>query len=210
MTAPLTISVRDLARRAGSVRQVELTVPAPEELGTAVLQVPTGSDVHLDLTLTAVSDGILVTGPVDVRLAGQCARCLDPIESGLTVELTELYYHPDVRARLIDDGDEDAEEYPVIDGDDLDLEPAVRDAVVLDLPFTPLCKPDCQGLCPVCGIRMEDAEEGHAHEDIDPRWAALAALASGGQESDDSGTGASGEEAGEGSDTDGPGDDAER
>ncbi|MGC5615832.1 YceD family protein [Georgenia sp. Z1491] len=182
MNAPLTISVRDLARRPGSVRQLELTAPAPEEMGTAVLQVAPGSDLDLDLTLSAVSDGILVTGPVRARLTGQCARCLDPISPEIEVELTELFYHPDVRARLVEDGDEDAEDYPVVTGDDLDLEAAVRDAVVLDLPFTPLCRPDCQGLCSVCGIRLDDAEPGHAHEDLDPRWAALAAFSSEGTE----------------------------
>ncbi|MGC5626638.1 YceD family protein [Georgenia sp. Z1344] len=178
MSSPLTVSIRDLARRAGSVRQVELAAPAPEEMGNEVLRVPQGSDIDLDLTLTAVSDGILVTGPVRARLAGECTRCLDPIDTEVTAELTELFYHPDVRARLVEDGDEDAEEYPVVDGDDLDLEVAVRDAIVLDLPFTPLCRPDCPGLCSVCGIRLADAEPGHAHEDVDPRWAALSALAS--------------------------------
>ena len=185
MSGPLTVSVRDLARRAGSVREMSFTAPAPEEMGTAVLGVAAGTELELDLTLTAVSDGILVTGPVRARLHGECSRCLDPIDEVSEVELTELFYHPDVRARLVEEGDEDAEDYPVIGGDDLDLEPVVRDAVVLGLPFTPLCRPDCQGLCDVCGIRLEDAEPDHGHEVLDPRWAALAALASGGDAEDD-------------------------
>lgn len=176
MSAPFLVSVRDLSRRAGSVREAHLTIPAPDDLGTEVLRVEPGSELDLDLTLTSVSDGILVTGPVTGRLVGECARCLDPIEDTLSVELGELYYHPDVRDRLVADGDEDAKEAPVVDGDDLDIETEVRDAVVLDLPFTPLCEPGCPGLCPVCGIHLRDAEEGHSHDVIDPRWAALEGL----------------------------------
>lgn len=181
MSAPLTVSVRDLARRAGSVREMSFTAPAPEAMGTEVLGVVEGSELELELALTAVSDGVLVTGPVRAHLRGECSRCLDPIDEVNEVELTELFYHPDVRARLVEEGDEDAADYPVVAGDDLDLEPVVRDAVVLGLPFTPLCKPDCQGLCDVCGIRLEDAGPGHGHEVLDPRWAALAGLASEGE-----------------------------
>jgi uncharacterized protein len=63
-----------------------------------------------------------------------------------------------------------------LNGDLLDLEPVVRDAVVLALPFNPLCDPDCQGLCVSCGVRMADAEPGHSHDEVDPRWASLALL----------------------------------
>jgi uncharacterized protein len=176
MSGAFTVSVRDLSRRAGSVRDVHLTIPAPDDLGSEVLRIEPGSPLDLDLTLHAVSDGILVTGPVSGKLVGECARCLDPIEDSLTVELGELYYHPDVRDRLVADGDEDAKDAPVVEGDDLDIETEVRDAVVLDLPFTPLCEPNCPGLCPVCGIHLRDAEEGHSHDVIDPRWAKLEGL----------------------------------
>jgi uncharacterized protein len=159
MSGAFTVSVRDLSRRAGSVRDVHLTIPAPDDLGSEVLRIEPGSPLDLDLTLH-----------------GECARCLDPIEDSLTVELGELYYHPDVRDRLVADGDEDAKDAPVVEGDDLDIETEVRDAVVLDLPFTPLCEPNCPGLCPVCGIHLRDAEEGHSHDVIDPRWAKLEGL----------------------------------
>ena len=52
----------------------------------------------------------------------------------------------------------------------------MRDAVVLALPFRPLCRPDCAGLCPECGVRLDDAEPGHHHEQLDPRWSALGSL----------------------------------
>ena len=60
--------------------------------------------------------------------------------------------------------------------DRVDIEQAIVDAVGLVLPFTPLCREDCAGLCPDCGIVLAAAEPGHQHEKIDPRWAKLAAL----------------------------------
>ena len=67
----------------------------------------------------------------------------------------------------------DDDEVGRMQGDLLDLEPAVRDAVVLTLPVTPLCRPDCPGLCPDCGVHFDDLPADHSHEDVDPRWAAL-------------------------------------
>ena len=99
----------------------------------------------------------------------ECARCLDPLEVGLTVDLQELY--------LTDPSDADDEDQQVIVLETIDLEPVLRDAVVTALPFQPVCRPDCEGLCADCGIRLEDAPDGHGHERVDPRWAALAALA---------------------------------
>ena len=58
-------------------------------------------------------------------------------------------------------------------GDLIDLEPAVRDAIVLTLPTNPLCRPDCPGLCPECGVHFDDLPADHSHEAADPRWAAL-------------------------------------
>ena len=88
---------------------------------------------------------------------------------GLTVDLQELY--------LTDPSETDDEDQQVIVHETIDLEPVLRDAVVTALPFQPVCRPDCEGLCADCGIRLEDAPEGHAHERVDPRWAALAHLA---------------------------------
>ena len=86
-----------------------------------------------------------------------------------TVDLQELY--------LTDPSDADDEDQQVIVLETIDLEPVLRDAVVTALPFQPVCRPDCEGLCADCGIRLEDAPDGHGHERVDPRWAALAALA---------------------------------
>lgn len=167
--APLVLDIRELGRRPGSMRRVERTVPAPADLRTGLAGVPVGAAVEMRLRLESVMEGVLVSGTARAPLAGQCARCLDPMTGNLEVELQELYvYQLDER--------EDDEELQV-DGDLLDLEPVVRDAVVLGLPFTPLCTPDCPGLCPTCGDRLTEAGPEHRHELADLRWAALQALA---------------------------------
>lgn len=145
------------------------TAPAPANLAAAMIEVPEGSQLDVDLRLESVVEGVLVTGTVTGRLSGECARCLDPITDAVTGRLRELYVYPD-RAE-----DTDAEEANVrrLDGDLLDLEPTVRDEVVVELPLTPVCRGDCVGLCPGCGARWEDLPDDHAHEVIDSRWAAL-------------------------------------
>jgi len=144
-----------------------LTEPAPPDLGIDVLGVPAGSPIDLDLRLEAVMEGVLVSGTATVVLAGECTRCLGRIERSETVELQELFVY--------DDDDVDEETHRLV-GDLLDLEPVLRDAVVLAMPFNPLCSPDCPGLCPECGARLAEDPQ-HAHDEaIDPRWAALQGL----------------------------------
>jgi uncharacterized protein len=146
---------------------------APAELGIEVLAVPEGSPVHLDLRLEAVMEGVLVTGTAEADLEGECVRCLESIEDTLHVDLQELFVYDDADNPVADDEDSDVSR---LEGDLLDLEPVLRDTVVLALPFQPLCRDDCPGLCIECGARLADDPE-HAHEDpVDPRWAALSGL----------------------------------
>ena len=174
--SPLVVSTHELGRRPGAMRTLERTVPAPAELGTAVIAVPAGSDIDLDLRLEAVMDGVLATGRATADVHGECVRCLRDIDDTLTVDLSELYYYQGTRERLTKEGDESAEDLPELAGELLDLELAVRDAIVLALPFQPLCRPDCAGLCPGCGERLDDLEPGHHHEQLDPRWSALGSV----------------------------------
>ena len=164
--APLVIDTRELGRRPGSQRTMRVQVAAPEDLGTDLLGVPTGALLDLHLRLEAVMEGVLVSGQVAAPLAGECGRCLDPVASTLEVDWQELYAYPESEAT--------EDEASRLDGDYLDLEPALRDAVVLALPLTPLCRPDCPGLCPVCGERRADGDCGHGDGAVDPRWTALA------------------------------------
>ena len=168
--APLVLDTRELGRRPGSQREVSRTVPAPADLGIEVLQVPEGSPVELDLRLEAVMEGVLVTGTAHASLAGECARCLEPISDEIEVRFQELFVYEDHALPEEDD------EVSTLQDDLVDLEPLLRDAVVLALPFQPLCMDDCPGLCPECGARLAD-DPDHAHDAaIDPRWAALADL----------------------------------
>lgn len=146
---------------------------APPDCGVALAKA--SETVHLDLSLESVMEGIWVTGTATAHITGECARCLDPISWDESVDIEELFTYPetDARGALVDAGDGD-DELQVID-DTVDLESPVRDALVLGMPLAPICREDCAGLCAQCGIRLDEAP-GHAHEDVDPRWAALAEL----------------------------------
>jgi uncharacterized protein len=171
--APLVLDTRELGRRPGSQRTLSFTAEAPAELGIEVLGVPEGSPVHLDLRLEAVMEGVLVTGTAEADLEGECVRCLEPIEDTVHVDLQELFVYDDADNLPSDDEDSDVSR---LEGDLIDLEPVLRDAVVLALPFQPLCREDCPGLCVECGARLAD-DPGHRHEDaVDPRWAALTSV----------------------------------
>jgi uncharacterized protein len=175
----LVIDVRTiLQRRAGPMVTVTRSVPAPAGLGVAMARVPEGSPIDLDLRLESVLEGVLVTGSADLQVGAECSRCLEPFDWHEEIDLTELFRYPstDARGAIVEEEDESEDPLPVLQDDLIDLEPVLRDAVVLDLPLAPLCSEDCLGLCPQCGARLEDDPQ-HAHETTDPRWAALAALA---------------------------------
>ena len=164
--------MRSLSRQPGSYRDETRTATAPEGIRAGLAEVPQGAQVALDLRFEAVSEGVLVTGSALVPLGGECSRCLDPLTSKLEVGIQELYrYLPEPGV-----DDEDGEER-FLDGERLDLEPAFRDVVVLALPLSPLCRDDCPGLCPDCGVRLADAGPDHGHGDnLDPRWGTLRQL----------------------------------
>jgi uncharacterized protein len=171
--SPFVLDTHELARRPGTMRTVERTVPAPEDLGLAVIGVPAGSDLDLDLRLESVMEGILVSGNVRGRAVGECVRCLEEVVDDVDALVQELFYYPDRARAAVQDG-EDEEEVRELEGDMIDLEPVVRDAVVPALPFRPVCSRDCPGLCPECGVRLADPENAdHSHETTDPRWAGL-------------------------------------
>ena len=156
---------------------VTLTAEAPAELGIEILGVAEGSPVEFDLRLEAVLEGVLVTGTASAELEGECARCLEPIEDDITIDIQELFLYDDTRAasaKSQDDSEVDEEtDVRRTEGDLIDLEPLLRDAVVLALPFQPLCQDDCPGLCVECGARLADDPDHQHEEPVDPRWAAL-------------------------------------
>ena len=165
--SPLVINTHDVERRPGSMRTRDFTVAAPADLGIELLGVPEGSPLEVELRLEAVMEGVLASGRAWVMLTGECARCLDAIEDDLEVTFQELYVYPE--------SDATEDEASRLDQSFLDLEPTIRDAIVLALPFQPVCDPSCRGLCLECGVKLVD--DNHTHgDDIDPRWVALAEL----------------------------------
>lgn len=169
---PLVLDTRELGRRPGSMRRVARSAPAPAGLGVEMVGVPDGAPLDLDLRLESVTEGVLVSGAVAAKVAGECSRCLEQITADVVVDVQELFAYPDSAT------DETAEQDEVsrLAGDLLDLEPVLRDAVLLALPLAPLCQPDCRGLCATCGERMDTLPADHSHEQADPRWASLALL----------------------------------
>lgn len=161
-SGPLVFDIRTLG--PGTARTDRRTSPAPADMGVEMVRVPAGADLELDVQLEGVTEGVLVTATVTAPLAGECARCLEPFASATSVRFQELFV-------AADDGAE-PDGY-VLDGGLLDLEPALRDALVLELPLSPLCGDDCEGLCAQCGVRLADAPPGHGHDERGPMWAAL-------------------------------------
>lgn len=171
--SPLVIDTRELGRRPGSMLTLQRTVEAPEDLGTDVIAVPPGRPVDLDVRLESVVEGVLVTGSARATATGACVRCLEPLEREVDASFQELFAYADRAAHHHEVGVvEDEDEVHVLEGDMIDLEPVLRDAVVPALPFQPVCQEDCPGLCSECGARLAD-DPAHHHEVLDPRWSAL-------------------------------------
>ena len=162
---PFTVNVWDLMHQPGELRERELDLVVPEKLGEGLVAVEAGSVLEADVRLESLHDGILVSARVTGEAVGICGRCLKDISLPVRVEFAELFAY----------SHDEAFDYEVI-GDHVDLEPLIRDAVVLALPFQPVCRPDCPGLDPITGERLEDLPEREPEEIIDTRWSALAEL----------------------------------
>lgn len=166
--SPLVLDTRELGRRPGTMQTVLRRVPAPADLGSEVIGVPAGAELELDLRLESVMEGVLISGTASARADGECVRCLDDVHRDVEVEVQELFAYPGRTPA----GEADEDDVHELQGDLIDLEPVLRDALVPALPFQPVCSPQCPGLCAQCGARLADSP-GHRHEDLDPRWAVL-------------------------------------
>jgi uncharacterized protein len=158
------VDVRDLIARPGSSREVHVA-QGIRGLATGLAEVPPESPVRVDVLMESLVEGILVSGPLSGTVEYRCARCLRSFTDQFLIEVTELF---------ASDASEDDDEYPLGDGM-IDLEPMVRDAVLLSMPFSPLCRPDCLGLCERCG-GDRNLGECHCPPRRDPRWAGLESL----------------------------------
>ena len=162
VTGPFVIPVRDIVRQPGEMRELTFSVPAPEKWGEGLVFVPAGQPIDLEVRLESVHEGILVSGTADTRYTGVCGRCLTDIAEPVEVEFQELFTYPG----------QEAADFEVQD-DHVDLETLVRDAIVLSLPFQPVCQPDCPGLDPNTGERLTESTGESERTPLDPRWAAL-------------------------------------
>ncbi len=158
-------NVRDIINRPGEMRERERSLVVPEGFGEALAKVPAGENFDLAVRLESVHEGILVSAEVRTTMHAECGRCLENFTAPFEVEFQELFAYTPT----------EADEYGV-HGDHVDLEPPLRDAVVLALPFQPVCRPDCAGLDPESG-ELRDAEAAaESTVPLDPRWSALAGL----------------------------------
>ena len=173
----LVLDTHELGRRPGAMKVVRATVEAPADLGIAVIGVPPGSPVELDLRLESVVEGVLLSGTATVQVRGECVRCLGEISDELEVDIQELYVYPGMEC------DDDLASR--LEGDLINLEPLLRDEVVLGLPFQPLCRDNCRGLCLECGANLNENPDHHHETGLDPRWEALRGLEGDGGESYD-------------------------
>ena len=138
----LKVSVSEILGHPGLYRDVQVKSSLPE-VGNALARVSDGP-VEGDLRAESVVEGILVTGLVTAPALFNCARCLKPISTDVRLEVCELFVGPGHEAPA-------EEESYEVRGDEVDLEPMLRDAITLALPLNPVCREDCAGLCATCG-----------------------------------------------------------
>jgi uncharacterized protein len=181
-------NTHELPRRAGEMKEYQLDLEILEPVGVPLVAVPAGDVIEVDMRLESVAEGILLSADIYAIAKGECIRCLDPVEITVERKIQELYrYEPtndkggkrkkhSSRTDTSDEIDLDAVDELWLDGNEMNLEVPIRDAIVLDLPVNPLCSEACLGLCPDCGEKWEKLPEDHVHEVIDARWAGLAGL----------------------------------
>ncbi|MEN9715548.1 MAG: hypothetical protein RJA35_1015 [Actinomycetota bacterium] len=161
-TLPFGIQVHDLMHRPGNMREVQLDVTLTEVMGDGAMTIPAGSTIETDVKLESVHEGILASGEVFANALGECSRCLDELKTPVEVDFQELFAYS---GREEDDFK--------VENEQIDLESVIRDAIVLSLPFQPVCSEDCLGLCPDCGVKLAE-NPNHVHEQrVDSRWTEL-------------------------------------
>jgi uncharacterized protein len=167
---PWLVPITTLRRQPGARRQ-EQRSGRIGELSVVGSVVPANAEAEALAVLDAVLGGIEVTAEIRAPWEGECRRCLQPIRGELRCQVRELYRPHDAA----NPGEDDEDTYPLA-GEQLDLLPLVRDALLLELPLAPLCRDDCLGLCPVCGADRNVDPCGCPDPGGDPRWQALDVL----------------------------------
>jgi uncharacterized protein len=160
------VNVLDLLRQPGARRHVHDVIEAAEQRMTST-RIPDGADLDFDLVAEAHGVQIVVTGTVAAPWVGECRRCLETTEGTVEVSLREVFDRDPV----------EGETWP-ISGDSIDLAPVLVQAVLLELPLAPLCRPSCAGPAPDRFLPTLEEDGSDEIEDIprDPRWAVLDVL----------------------------------
>jgi uncharacterized protein len=136
---------------------------------------PLDADLHLQRT----NRGILMRGELRAPLRRICARCTDPFVEDVTAAVSEEFLpslDPATGAPLVPDDGDDGTAQRINEHHEIELDAVFHDELVLTEPMFPLDRPDCPGLCPVCGQKLDRGDHSHGGDEIDPRLAGLAAL----------------------------------
>ena len=179
---PFLLNTHELPRRTGEMKEYQLDIESNARIGVPLIAVPEGDVIEVDVRLESVTEGVLLSADIYAVAIGECIRCLDPLEQVVERKIQELYrYEPTnekgrKKRRKDDDVDLEAEDELQMEGDVMNLEIPIIDAIILALPVNPLCSEECMGLCPDCGEKWEKLPEGHAHEVVDARWSGLEKL----------------------------------
>jgi uncharacterized protein len=176
---PFILNTYELPRRAGELKEYELDIEAPTRIGVPLIAVPEGDVIEADIRLESVTEGVLLSAEIYAVAIGECIRCLESVEVVIDRKIQELYrYEPTnekgrKKRRDDEDIDLDIDDELQMEGDLMNLEIPIIDAIILTLPVNPLCSEECLGLCPDCGEKWASLPEDHAHEVIDARWSGL-------------------------------------
>jgi uncharacterized protein len=164
MSTTLRIPLAAALRHPGNSRPVTTAVTLAG-LGNGASEMARETPLELDLELERIAEGIVVRGELTTTWTAACSRCLEPVTGDLAVHVDELFETAPL----------EGETY-LLEEDVIDLEPMVRDALLLELPLVPLCRAECAGLCPSCGANHNVATCDCVTDEPDPRWAALRSL----------------------------------
>ncbi len=179
-----TVPVAQVGSRAGQTMQVDRDFPAPGGIGDSIVGVKEGEPIHVNGQFDSIIDGLIFTGTFTAPVTAVCARCDRDLSGDWSEQVTAFFPYEDADAGMTKNADveiiageeESGDTYPLIDnGAFANIEPLLRDTFVSALPLNPLCKPDCKGLCPQCGLDLNESPE-HVHEVTDLRFADLEAL----------------------------------
>jgi uncharacterized protein len=163
MVKPLIVNVVELLRWPGATKDLEVSVDAADfEFGDArICDKPIAMTVHCE----SVSSGVSASGTATLEWTSECRRCLTPVTEQMVVEVSEMYQQMP----------EDSDAY-VIENDQINLLPMMRENILLAIPLGPLCRVDCPGFCPDCGQDLADGSCTCQKTVSDPRWSALDTL----------------------------------